>query len=355
MDERAQDAYNGIKASKVALDIVEESKINLANLRLMVLTEDEKQFVARMQSLPLVLEHRSSDAEDSGWQKIKGGTKEHGGTKNLDAKLLSLLELAKLLAPSNNITQLKGKAVGLLRMADVNYDDIKAMLGNVKINTSLKDFQNFGNVDFVFFKLNVAGHVNAEVGYAGVAKGKPKFFKPSLLSDAGFISLDDWVSYSAGDSFSKNLNTVWYGFVTEGLKVEYSKDPYRKTYTYTSYKSNTGKPFLQHGVAKNPAATLVKEMKQEVFFGADIIPGLSLTLVEHLRLADPSGAWMKSALATDFNAKVSKLAAEIWRLIEAKVPGSMRYYDSKISKALAKGATSTQKQIADHRPKVVVK
>lgn len=337
LDERVQESYNGIAASRVGLNIVDQSHVNLTRLRGMNLTRHEEDFYVRFRSLPIILEHRALADETSGWQIIKGGTKQWGGVKNADAKLLSLFELSKLLALNRGVTEVDRKPLDTLKVTDVTFADIKGMLGNVKINTSERDFSNFGNVDFVFFKLGVAGsHVNLEAGNAGVARGKPKFFNPKKLYDEGWISLDDWVSYSAGGSFTNNMNTVWYGFPQDNLKVNYSK-PYTKAYLYTHYEGLAAKKFEQHKEKKVAAHPLIKQLSDEVFFGDDILPGLALSVIEHLKFADPTGKFIEYALAKDFFPKVSGLMANTWRLIEAKLPGSMRYYDFKISKGEAKG------------------
>jgi hypothetical protein len=162
----------------------------------MTLKPDESQFVQRFVGLPFVMEHRAKDEATAGWQMIKGGTKAFGGTKNPDAQLLSLFELGKLLGsrrvpPVTTVTAVRGvrsgQAVPLddLRVTDVDWPTTKGLLGSVQTNTSLKDFVNFDNVDFVFYKLGFAGCVNLEKGCAGVAAGKPKFFRPDRLWTEG--------------------------------------------------------------------------------------------------------------------------------------------------------------------------
>jgi hypothetical protein len=338
LDPRAQESYDGIMASKVNVDIVNASHLNLTRLRGMNLNNSELEFYQRFRNnLPIILEHRASAEQTSGWQAIKGGTKQWGGVKNPDAQLLSLFELSKLMAVRRGEAQVNGKAINTLKVTDVTFPEIKQMLGNIKINTSDRDFANFGNVDFVFFKLGIAGnHINLDTGHAGVAAGKPKFFNPKKLYDEGWISLDDWVSYSAGGLFKNNLNIVWHGFPENGLTVSYSK-PHTKTYCYSYYTEYAKLKFNQHNMKKAASFPLIKQLSEEVFFGDDILPGLALSVVEHLKFADPMGGFIESALAKDFAPKVSALIANIWRLVEAKLPGSMRYYDFKISKDEAKG------------------
>jgi hypothetical protein len=170
---------------------------------------------------------------------------------------------------------------------------------------------------------------------SGVSGGKPKFFKSTRLLSEGWITFDDWVSYSGSKtlSFPKSLHDVSNLFVKNGLTVSYDKKNGIKTYTYTSYKKLVR--FNQHKEETNPPVVIVKKLALEVFFGADICPGIALTLIQHLRAADPTGTFMKLALRKDFAKLVGLLIANIWIMIEGKVPGTFRYYDHKISKHLA--------------------
>jgi len=351
MGEREADAYAAIQASKVGIDI-EKQKASLLALRSMKLTDDEQKFVTKVKGSSFILEHRAKDEKGAGWHAIKGYSKTHedwGGQKNVDASLLSLFELSKLMASRREppVTQLvatrgvrKGQTIGLgaLKVTDVDYAQVKEMLGSVQINTSLKDFQNFGNIDFVFFKLGIPGHVNLEKGFAGVAAGKPKFFKPDRLWTDGWITLDDWVSYSAGGKFVNNLLPAWYGFPASGLAIAYETKTWTKTYTYTSYKTIKQSTFAQVAVTDKTVTQVKKELKQEVFFGPDIKDGLALTLVEHLRAADITGTFVKGVADGKLqNKHIAGVIGNIWRLVEAKLPGTMRYYDYKIKKKAAAG------------------
>jgi len=365
LSDRAKESYEGIENSKMKLKIVEQSKLNLLNLmtKLSPLNDNERKFIQRFLCTQLILEHRSSDEEGSGWHIIKGKTKKYGGEKNPDATLLSLFELAKLLGSKGrkltlveksqrnmlkenykwsnvdnieavvddgNVKFTKVNSINLenLKVTDIKgFETILKMLGSVRqnINTSSADFKNFGNIDFVFFKLNVLGHVNTEAGFAGVAGGRPKFFATSRLFEEGWISFDDWLSYSGkGESFTKNLNKVWTGFPPNGLKVSYSGGA--KSYTYTSKHPTEN---------RTEQKILSKTLKEEIFFGEHIMYGIANTLVEHLRLADPSGKYLAHVLTANFEIEIAKLMGEIWKLIEAKLPGTMRYYDFKIPKSLA--------------------
>ncbi|MEO3433480.1 hypothetical protein [Inquilinus sp. CAU 1745] len=335
MNVREQAAYDAITQSTIGVDIVGASESNLKKLRAMNLTEDEKNFVNKFEALPLMLEHRSSDAENSGWHAIKGKTKTHGGVKNGDAAMLSLFELAKLIASRSGKTEIAKLPLDSVRLQDVKFKDILDALGGIKINTSERDFTNFGNIDFVFYKLNVKGKPVVSANSGGVASGKPKYFGDSKLLEVGWISFDDWVSYSANQTFSNSLNTAWYGFPSNSLKVKYQSDGWSKTYTYTAYKE-IGKSYTQHSIDKMPPAELRKTASEEVFWGPHIKPGIALTLVEHLRLADPSGTWIKGSTGGgDLSGRVAKLMAGIWKLIEAKIPGNMPYYQFRISKSQA--------------------
>src|SRR5438132_5042252 len=95
MTPRAQEAYGGIRRSGLNLDIPSQSATNVANLwtALRPLSSDENDFYMAFIRLPFILEHRSNN-----WKIIKGATKESPGIRNWDAQLLSLFEIAKLMA-----------------------------------------------------------------------------------------------------------------------------------------------------------------------------------------------------------------------------------------------------------------
>ncbi|MGB6744200.1 MAG: hypothetical protein WBE38_11100 [Terracidiphilus sp.] len=340
MDARSQQAYDRVHTSSYAVDVEAQSHINLANLSQMQLTPNEQTVFTRVVGLPFILEHRSKDTADAGWQVIKGKTKEHGGNKNPDAQLLSLFEVAKLKAVRSGKTSVKGIDIANLAVSDVDWDTLKEMFGDgfENINTSKKDLFNFGNIDFVFYKLGLAGYVNMEKGFAGVASGRPKFFSTGRLLTVGWITLDDWVSHSGSQSFTNDLGQVWPGFPSQGLTVSYGSKT--KTYRYTAYTRIAPKPFMQGNQAYKTTQlnTFVKRVDEEVFFGADIFPGIAYTLIAHLRSANPGGEFIaKVAAAGSSTPLISGVMNNIWKLIEAKIPGSMRYYDFHISKAKASG------------------
>jgi len=247
-------AYDGVKNSKCSIDIITQSNTNLVNLKskLSPLDKNESDFKNMCMALPLILEHRSSSAEDAGWQKIKGHTKQWGGIKNQDADLLSLFGLAKFLYGAKGEKTFNNKKLDTLTLKDVTWKDVTKMLGRAPKNTSSRDFENFGNIDFVFYKLNVAGRsVNLNQGYSGVSRGKPKFFSNIDLYKKGWISLDDWVSHSGGQkSFTKQLLNIWWGLVSNGLTVVYEKNSYKKTYSYKCYETIADKAFEQRNYQK---------------------------------------------------------------------------------------------------------
>jgi hypothetical protein len=283
MDARSQQAYDRVRTSTYAIDIEPQSHTNLGNLQRMQLTAEERTFRDIVIGLPFLLEHRSSDAADSGWQVIKGGTKEHGGVKNTNAQLLSLFEVAKLKAIRSGQTHVKGIQIPQLAISDIDWATLKEMFGAgfEDINTSVDDLRDFGNIDFVFYKLGLAGHVNMAKGFAGVAGGKPKFFSMGRLLDVGWVSLDDWVSHKGSQVFVNNLQAAWPGFPANGLKVSYGQRT--KTYQYTSFIKVAPQSFKQgtKEYKDTQMNTMVKGVQEEVFFGAEIIPGLAYTLIEH--------------------------------------------------------------------------
>jgi hypothetical protein len=279
MDQRTQDAYDAVAASAFGFDVPAQSQRNLRDLQELQppLTQDELHFYRRFWNLPLILEHRSQS-----WDKITGSN-----------RMLSLFELAKVLALAGGRTTATARNIPIaaLRVPDVRFADLLDMLGDVTINTSERDLANFGNVDFVFFKLNVVGtHVNDQPGYAGVARGSPRFFDADQLFDNGWITLDDWVSYSAGGTFTNDLQPAWYGFVPQGLTVQYDRHGRTKDYLYKSY-AQIGPAFSQYSKpVSNIGRGWMQHMRQEAFFGPDIRSGLALTIIHHLRLANPGAS-----------------------------------------------------------------
>lgn len=351
LSQRAREAYGGIEASALNLNVVEASRANVARLKALLRprSSDEHLFFRRFIHLPFILEHRSHS-----WAAIKGQTKESPGDRNWKGKILSLLELAKLFAirprkytrvkdatkrkwlvpgteiePANpeigenfHFTKINGKPIAEVQLSDISsFSVIQTMLGDlaVKINTGETDFRDFGNIDFCFFKWTLAGQVSLELGGGGIAAAKPKHFVDHLLYSEGFITFDDWISYHSDQTFQKNLNTVWDGFGQNGqMSVRFSRSNKSKIYTYRNQ-------------------TLVKKIPDEVFFGGDIFAGSALTVTEHLRAIDPGGGFIRHALQNDFNGLVWRFVSTVWQLIEAKLPGTMNYYDYKISKAQATG------------------
>ena len=95
LSQRAREAYGGIEASALNLNVVEASRANVARLKALLRprSSDEHLFFRRFIHLPFILEHRSHS-----WAAIKGQTKESPGDRNWKGKILSLLELAKLFA-----------------------------------------------------------------------------------------------------------------------------------------------------------------------------------------------------------------------------------------------------------------
>jgi len=355
MNERSLQAYRGIERSALKLDVPAASEQNVANLwaALRPLTPDESSFYTRFINLPFILEHRSDS-----WKIIKGHTKSEPGERNWEARLLSLFEIAKLLAgrpkkytrvkqatrrnwltlgttidPSEpNIgddfvfVKIANKEIAKLSMDDIRtFDTIKSMLGDaaLTINTGPTDFREFGNIDFCFFKWGIAGQISLEQGGGGISSSKPKHFVDHRLYTDGFITFDDWISYLSTQQHPKALRKIWEGFGDNQAVVAFDRSTKTKTYTYRRGSSNDVK---------------VKQIPDEVFCTKDIFQGAALTVIQHIRLADPSGAFIKYALQSNFNGCVASFMSTIWQLVEAKVPGTMNYYDYKISKAQATGA-----------------
>jgi hypothetical protein len=362
MNERSLQAYRGILNSKLRLDVQAASGRNVAELwnALRPLTEAENLFFSRFIALPFILEHRSDS-----WKIIKGSTKEQPGDRNWEGKLLSLFEIAKLLAgrpkkytrvkqvnrqkwqPQGTVihpaepnlgddfhfVEINGKPVAQLSMDDIkSFSTITAMLGDtaLTINTSSKDFEEFGNIDFCFFKWVIAGQVSLARGAGGIAACKPKHFVDHRLYTDGFISFDDWISYLSTQTHGKALREVWDGFGDTRAEVKFDRATKTKTYTY------------QRGIARQ---TIEKRIPDEVFCAKDVFQGAALTVIQHIRFADPTGAFIHHALTNDFAYYVAKFMAMIWQLIEVKLPGTLNYYDYKISKEQATG----KNVFTDHR------
>lgn len=363
MNERARQAYQGILNSRLRLDVPAKSSENVANLwsRLRPLSGDENRFYQRFIALPFILEHRSES-----WEIIKGATKEKPGERNWEGKLLSLFEIAKLLAgrpkkftavkqasrqtwqPAGTVidppqpqvgedftfVEINYKPIAQLSMNDItSFNTIKAMLGDtaLKINTGPTDFAEFGNIDFCFFKWVIAGQANLARGGGKIAAAKPKHFVDHRLYTEGFLSFDDWISYLSTQTHTKQLSQVWDGFGDAQAVVAFDRATRSKTYTY---RSNGG------------TRMVTRTIPEEVFCSKDVFQGTALTVIEHMRLADPGGGFVAQALRADFNALVACFIATIWQLIEVKLPGSLGYYDYKISKGAATGTeafTETRK------------
>ena len=289
----------------------------------------------------------------------QGGTKQEPGDRKWDGKLLSLFEIAKLLAgrpkiytrvksasraawlkPGTRINpaepeigqefrfeQINHKPIAQLTMGDVtSFKTITAMLGDtaLTINTGQTDFEAFGNIDFCFFKWVLAGQVNLGRGGGGIAASKPKHFIDHRLYTEGFITFDDWISYLSTQTHRKALGQVWDGFGEAEAEVRFDRAQQTKTYTYRS-----------DGGERN----VTRRIRDEVFWAKDVFQGAALTLIQHMRLANPSGGFVAHAVAGDFNALVARFVGTIWQLIEVKLPGSLEYYDYKISKSQATGQT----------------
>jgi hypothetical protein len=354
MNERAQQAYRGILNSGLRLDVPHASADNVAALwgALRPLSTGENRFYTRFIALPFILEHRSDS-----WQIIKGSTKQDPGVRKWDGKLLSLFEIAKLLAgrpkvytrvkdasrsrwlrPGTTIqppnpaigenfvfTRISGKPIAELTMDDIpSFSTITSMLGDtaLTINTGQTDFDSFGNIDFCFFKWVIAGQASLARGGGGIAASKPKHFIDHRLYTEGFITFDDWISYLSSQTHTKALSTVWDGFGDAQAEVRFERSTKTKTYTYRS---------------QGQTRILARQIPQEVFCGKDVFQGAALTVIQHLRLADPAGAFIAHALADNFNALVARFIGTIWQLVEVKLPGSLAYYDYKISKDVATG------------------
>jgi hypothetical protein len=222
-----------------------------------------------------------------------------------------------------------------------------------RMQTMSKDFTHWKNIDFCFFRWYVAspevGDVPQKERDLQLYGNAQKYFTDTRLHVEGFISFNDWDDYLHEDDH----------FVSE-VKFVQGKDWPAKSITL-EIKIPCDQEVSQdepHKIATKIATEPVDEpkslkikLKDEVFFGKDIREGVALSVLRMLRFLDPTEAVIKCwNESEEFDVLVAWLIANIWPSLEAKLPGSMNYYDFKVSKAAAKRDNGMDPSTPKHSP-----
>jgi len=221
------------------------------------------------------------------------------------------------------------------------------------MQTMSKDFTHWKNIDFCFFRWYVAspevGDVPQKERDLELYGDAQKYFTDTRLHAEGFISFNDWDDYLHEDDH----------FVSE-VKFVQGKDWPAKSITL-EIKIPCDQEVSQdepHKIATKIATEPVDEpkslkikLKDEVFFGKDIREGVALSVLRMLRFLDPTEAVIKCwNESEEFDVLVARIIANIWPSLEAKLPGSMNYYDFKVSKAAAKRDNGKDPSTPKHPP-----